>query len=309
MTPKNKTDTPAVEVYRPTDHFPQDVAQLFSSGEQNNIQLGEFWYRNLADSVYPAHSGVRIFVLRQGGQPVAALPVFNTEHAQGNCVASLSNFYTSLYAPALEPGAQVRDVVVLIKAMLVAYHPVRSVRLAPMDPLAPGYALLQRALKACGLMPFRFFCFGNWYLTVTSDWTNYFKSRDGELRNTIRRMSRRFSADGGTLEIISSPENLARGLVAYEKVYAASWKREEPHPAFIPGLLQMCVARGWLRLGIAYLRGDPIAAQIWIVAHAKADIYKLAFDEHYKTYAPGTLLTAMLMQHVIIKIALQRLII
>ena len=56
--------------------------------------------------------------------------------------------------------------------------------------------------------------------------------------------------------------------------------------------------RGWLRLGVAWLKDEPVAAQLWIVAGGKANIYKLAYHEGYKSYAPGTLLTAMLMQHV-----------
>ncbi len=46
------------------------------------------------------------------------------------------------------------------------------------------------------------------------------------------------------------------------------------------------------------LFGEPIAAQLWIVAHGRAEIYKLAYDENFKQYSPGTLVTAMLMQHV-----------
>jgi CelD/BcsL family acetyltransferase involved in cellulose biosynthesis len=42
-----------------------------------------------------------------------------------------------------------------------------------------------------------------------------------------------------------------------------------------------------------------VAAQIWIVANGKASIYKLAYDEAFKAYATGTLLTACLMQRVI----------
>jgi CelD/BcsL family acetyltransferase involved in cellulose biosynthesis len=54
-----------------------------------------------------------------------------------------------------------------------------------------------------------------------------------------------------------------------------------------------------LRLGVAWLGGKPIAAQLWIVSHGRAEIYKVAYDEGYKAYAPGTLLTALLMEHVI----------
>jgi CelD/BcsL family acetyltransferase involved in cellulose biosynthesis len=65
------------------------------------------------------------------------------------------------------------------------------------------------------------------------------------------------------------------------------------------GLITRAAERGWLRLGIVWLKAEPVAAQVWIVANGKADIYKLAYDEAFKDYSPGTVLTARLMQHVI----------
>ena len=69
----------------------------------------------------------------------------------------------------------------------------------------------------------------------------------------------------------------------------------------MPGLIRACVERGWLRLGVAWLKDKPIAAQLWIVANGKASIYKLAYDQAFKGYAPGTLLTAKLTQHVMLQ--------
>ncbi|OGA95641.1 MAG: hypothetical protein A3E79_13955 [Burkholderiales bacterium RIFCSPHIGHO2_12_FULL_61_11] len=37
------------------------------------------------------------------------------------------------------------------------------------------------------------------------------------------------------------------------------------------------------------------------MANGKASIYKVSYDEHFKAYTPGTLFTAMLMEHVIEK--------
>jgi CelD/BcsL family acetyltransferase involved in cellulose biosynthesis len=40
-----------------------------------------------------------------------------------------------------------------------------------------------------------------------------------------------------------------------------------------------------------------VAAQVWLVAGRRADIFKLAHAEAHKALSPGSLLTAMLMQH------------
>jgi CelD/BcsL family acetyltransferase involved in cellulose biosynthesis len=66
----------------------------------------------------------------------------------------------------------------------------------------------------------------------------------------------------------------------------------------MPGLARRCAEQGWLRLGIAYLDGEPAAAQLWIVADGTASIFKVAYDQRFAKESVGTLLTSLLMEHV-----------
>ena len=66
-------------------------------------------------------------------------------------------------------------------------------------------------------------------------------------------------------------------------------------------MIATAATEGWLRLGIVWLNGEAIAAQLWMVCNGKADIYKVAYDESFKAYSPGTVLTAHLLQHVLEK--------
>ena len=289
----------SIEVFRHPDQFPPDVRQLFYEAEHENFQFGANWYKNLVDAVYPIHGGVLIYVLRRSGHPVAALPVVATRGKLGWHIESLGNYYTSLYAPAIETEVKYSDIAPLIKSAMEEHAPVTSIQFSPMDPESIPFRRIWNALQANGLASFGFFCFGNWYLTGISTWKHYLLSREGKLRSNIKRMSTKFSAAGGTLELVLGGNALERGLAAYEQVYAKSWKQPEPYPAFVPGLIRTCAERGWLRLGVAWLDGTPIAAQVWIVANGKASIYKLAYDEAYKAHGSGTVLTAMLMAHVI----------
>lgn len=284
-------------LYHPSQFSP-DVHKLFALAEKEDFHCGAAWYSNLTDAVFADHAGVRFYVLRQGEQAIAVLPVQIVKHQRAQQVESLSNYYTALYAPALAPGLKARDLAPLLQAVLRAHAPVASLRFAPMDPHSHPYRLLFGALREAGLAPFEFFCFVNWHLTAFDDWASYLAGRHGTLRSTIKRMGKKFAHDGGTLEVIQGGADLDRGIEAYEQVYAHSWKKPEPYPAFVPGLARACADSGWLRLGVAWIDGKPVAAQIWIVANGKASIYKLAYDEAYKGYAPGTLLTALLMQHV-----------
>lgn len=289
----------SVEVFQHPDHLPTDVQQLFKDTEHDNFQCDLQWYRNLVDAVYPKDTGVHIYVLRRGGKPIAALPIVATKGKLGCHIHALGNYYTSLYAPAIVPLVKYRDFAPLLASVMQAHAPVASMRFEPMNPESIPYRRLWNALQANGLASFGFFCFGNWHLTGQSTWQNYLQGRDGQLRSNIKRTTKKFAAAGGTLELVLGGAELERGLAAYGQVYAKSWKRPEPYPTFVPGLIRMCAERGWLRLGVAWLDGAPIAAQVWIVMNGKANIYKLAYDEAYKAHGAGTVLTAMLMEHVI----------
>ena len=285
-----------VEVYRHPNEFPTDVIQLFAKSEQTNFQLGLPWMLNLVKTVYQEHDGVHLYVLRREGRPTAILPILATKMTIGWQVQALANYYTSFYEPVMEKEA---DISPLIQAVLKAHAPVVSLRFSPMNPASATYQNLKNALEVNRLRPFDFFCFGNWYLEVSDDWSAYFKSRTGALRNTIKRMTKKFEAEGGAMDLQRDGLNLPEALETYQKVYAASWKEAEPYPEFIPGLIRMCADQGALRLGIAWLNGQAIAAQLWVVVNKKAYIFKVAYDENFKLYAPGTLVTAMLMKHVL----------
>jgi hypothetical protein len=212
---------------------------------------------------------------------------------------ALANFYTSLYAPIISSGLATTDLVPLISAIRNHDGGCASFLFAPMDPGYEAHGVLWLALKATGIVPFRYFCFGNWYLPSSGlHWQAYLASRKGGLRSTLKRMTRKFEAEGGRVEVIAQPERWQAALSAYQAVYSTSWKVPEPFTKFIPSLIETCARKGWLRMGIAWLGERPIAAQLWIVTNARAEIYKVAYDEAAKQYSPGTLLSAHLLRHV-----------
>ena len=289
----------SIEVFKHPDQLPVDAVPLFTAAERQHFQLGLPWLRNLIHTVYAGHDGICIYLLRGDGKVLAALPLLATKVAGGWQLESLSNYYTSLYAPACTPALQSRSLEYLLVAAIAAHRPVVSLRFSPMDPESTVYKALLQALWRSAVVPFRFYCYGNWYLKVTCGWDAYLKTRSATLRNTIKRMRKKWSADGGSVEVLQGGRDLQRGLAAYEHIYARSWKVPEPYPHFIPGLMAMASDQGALRLGLACLNEQPVSAQLWFVAHGKAFIYKVAYDEAFKAYAPGTLVMATLMEQVL----------
>jgi len=288
-----------VDVVRHPDQLAPDVRDFLAQAEKRCPEFGFAWFSNLAATVYPGSEELRFYVLRRQGTVLAVLPLRAEKAALGWTLHALGNFYTTLFEPLFAPECGPADLAPLLVAMRADFPGLGALRLAPMDRTAPSYRLIIDGMRGDGWKPYEFFSFGNWFLPVGGSWSDYVARRNGALRSTIKRMTKKFGGDGGTLEIVTAGDDVARAVEAYEKVYASSWKKPEPYPGFMPGLARTCAEQGFLRLGLAWLNGEPIAAQLWIVAHGRAEIYKVAYDESFKAYAPGTLLTALLMEHVI----------
>jgi len=288
-----------VDVHHSATELPPDVLALLAQHEAATLQFGPAWWRNLEAQVFAGHTGRCYFVLRQGGLPKAVLPLLVSGGALHRRAQAMGNYYTCLYEPALAPGLDAHTLARLFVAVRSQQGTVHSLQLAPMNPDSPAFATVERALTIAGFGTERYFCFGNWYLQAPASWADYLASREGKLRSTIKRMKQRLAVDEGHVEVIADIAHLERGIAAYETVYTKSWKVPEPSPGFMPGLMRMCAEKGAMRLGLVWLKGQPIAAQFWIVAHGRAEIYKVAYDEAFKSHSPGTVLTAHLLQHVL----------
>ncbi|MBL8470458.1 MAG: GNAT family N-acetyltransferase [Rhodocyclaceae bacterium] len=272
------------------------VRKLFDQAERRAFDLGWPWFENLASTYKFEQEQPKLFVSSTEGRPLVALPMVLSDDTAAREAKGFGTYYTTLFEPIFGPSTSVRDVRAVIEQIMAERPSLAEMRFAPLDPASYATAALRTALQASGWVTFGYFGFGNWYLPVTGNYQAYFDSRDAKVRHTIQRRGRKFLAEGGWLEVISGGDRLEAGLEAYKSVYAASWKLAEPHPEFIPGLVRMLAQTGRLRLGIAWLRDKPVAAQIWVFNHGKAGIYKVGFDEAYAAFSPGTLLTAHLME-------------
>lgn len=278
--------------------LPADCAPLFRAGEQDSFDLSADWFNLLESAASPAGSVPAPYTLEQNGATVGILPLYEKRGRMGTSqLNGLTNFYSSLYRPLVAETVTPEALGAGFQELLTN----RSqdiVRFDAMDPTHPSFGLLESALRYTGFRVHRFFCFGNWYLPVEGrSFQTYFQSLPSQVRNTVKRREKKFFADGhGRLEIVTGEEKLLETIHAWGKIYDASWKRAEPFPELVPGLIRLCAQRGWLRLGLAYYDGEPIAAQLWIVNQGRASIYKLAYDEAYARFSAGTVLTAHMLR-------------
>ncbi len=221
--------------------------------------------------------------------------------ASGRHWQSLANYYSPLAVPSVAGCASPAQWQALFESFAALQHRPSTLLLGPWpEDLTHDAAILEGARQA-GFWVDRHFRFGNWYWTVDSSWATYWRGRESALRNTVQRKSRQLARAGGRIEIISASAEVECGLAAFQAVYADSWKTAEPHPGFMPGLIRLAAQQGWLRLGVAWLGDEAVAAQVWLVHDGTAHIYKLAYRERHADLGAGSVLTAALMQHALVE--------
>ncbi len=299
--PASLVELDSVTIHRTVDELPSPAQDLMARAERTNVEWGADWFELFTRTVMRGSSGARFLVLRRGHLAVAVMCINLDPELRrlGGSVGSLSNYYTTLWSPALAPETYSADLEPLINTLRLEGKSPPQLHFAPMDPTSLGFRMLRKALRGAGYVVRERLAHGNWYLPVDGTWETYLSARPGSLRSTIKRMRKRLLAEGARFEIVTDSADLPTAIAAYNTVYGSSWKRPEPVEDFLPELIKLCARRGWLRLGLVWLEGKPIAAQLWITANGRAAIYKVSYDEAYKHFAVGTVLTALLMEHVI----------
>jgi CelD/BcsL family acetyltransferase involved in cellulose biosynthesis len=287
-------DQPTFSLYSDLGSLPEGSARLFES--ESDLALRAEWFSNLVATGLSPGSAARFGVLQGDKQVIGIVPFQEEGHQR---LASLTNCYSCLYRPLITPGTSVAENSFLLGRGLgrrCAEFPSALFDCLPAD--WPGLVHFTAGLREQGLAVRSFDHFGNWHEPLRGrSWHEYIASRPGALREVLRRRTKRAAQIGGiSCEIIDRPEDLVRGMTAFETVYQRSWKPPEPFPRFNFGLMEVGARLGVLRLGICWHHDRPIATQLWIVSHGTATVMKLAHDEAEHALSPGTLLTAAVIE-------------
>jgi Acetyltransferase (GNAT) domain len=285
-----------------------EMRAMLASPEVMPVMDGEGWFNTrswyellLAHGLSQGQQ-VRWHSLKDtGGEPCAELPLMR----QGRwTLASLSNFYSPVFSPVWRTPARMARVNWSHLARELAGQQAAAIlRLQPMAEQAMWWSDFQLALEKMGYATYVYFCFGNWYepFSEQASFEAYWAQRPSRLKHTVERARRRLDrSHAWQVELLGAPgDALERGILAYQRVYASSWKPEEPFPNFMSELMRMAASQGRLRLGLLSIDGAVVAAQVWIVDQGTASIFKLAYLPGHERLSPGSVLTAALMAHVI----------
>lgn len=242
------------------------------------------WWALLAQECLAAHDP--FVAVARDGDAVCALALMRGDRGQ---LRSLANWYSFWARPVFAGGGE---------RLLprIARDLARRARRVSLAPLAEADAApLARAFREAGWIARAERCDTNHYLIVAGrSFAEYWATRPGALRETVRRKGAK-----GRVEVHVMTRFDEAAWHAYAAVYARSWKPEEGSMAFLRRFAEAEGAAGTLRLGLATMAGEPVAAQLWTVEGGTAFIHKLAHDEAAKPHSPGTLLSHAIFQHAV----------
>jgi CelD/BcsL family acetyltransferase involved in cellulose biosynthesis len=258
------------------------------------------WFENLEAHGLPLEMRPLCVAAGDAGGGLLAWPLALHRHGPaavyGPVVGALSTYYSSLYGPVGAVGdCSVQACRDALRALRSLGGAADVLDLQPLDREAPWFSAMISALAAEGYVSDPYFCFGNWHLPCAGlSFQAYHAELPSRVRNTIQRHRKKLDKNGPwSIELHREPgAAMEQAIDGFVQVYKRSWKVPEPFPGFVPGLCRMAAREGWLRLGLLKVGGAPAAAQLWLVRDGKAMIYKLAYDQAYSTFSPGSVLSA-----------------
>lgn len=284
--------------YSDWDQLPDSANALFEQGEKESIFFSRPWFENLAKALDDDQIMVLACVVA-GNKVMAILPLIKST---GNNFLSLKHRYTTHYSLLLTDSAQDQDQQQILTCLAQGLNqlPLRSLLLEPIADNDSRIVGLQAIMEAAEYRCERYFRLYNWiYRVQGQSFTDYMAARPAWLRNTISRKKRKLDREHGYEIRLFTGEEVPQAMSDYYAVYTASWKANEQYVDFLDGIVEGFSRPGWSRLAVLYVKGQPVAAQLWFVLRGKASIFRLSYDKAWKQYSPGSILTSFLMEYVI----------
>ncbi|MDR9436154.1 MAG: GNAT family N-acetyltransferase [Thiohalophilus sp.] len=275
--------------------LPESANELFAQGAKDSVFLSRAWFENLTAAGLDEKQSLALACVEAEGKVLAILPLAK---CTGNTGYALKHRYTPVYSLLLADDDQPGTLDCLVEGL--SRLPVHSLLLEPVSNDDNRIEGFQRGMEATGFRCNRNFRLYNWiYRVQGQSYAEYMVSRPARLRNTIARKKRKLEREHGYEIRLFTGGDVPQAMSDYYAPYSASWKANEQYVDFLNGIVAGFSRPGWTRLAVLYVQGQSIAAQLWFVVHGKANIFRLAYDEAWKAYSPGSILTSFLMEYVI----------
>lgn len=290
------------------NQLPQSSDALFSQAEKDSLLFSRAWFENLVTTALENDQSLMLACViedsedsefSQNSNVLAILPLISCDNKEWT---ALNHLYTSLYTLLMVKSVQQKTQQKILSCLAkgLSQLPFESLKLNSLAADDDKLNNLQQAMESSGLSCVRYAHFFNWFHPLQGQtFTDYMASRPSRVRNTIARKQRKLEREHGYEIRLYTGSDVQQAMTDFHAVYKASWKMKERFAEVMEGFINRFSEMGWTRLAILYIEGKPVATQLWFVAHKKASIFKLAYDEAWKQYSPGSILTKYLMEIVI----------
>ena len=280
--------------YTDWEQLPGSANALFERGEKDSLFFSRPWFECLTAVLDDDQAMVLASVISDD-KVMAILPLVKSD---GNAWYSLKHRYTTHFSLLLADDDQQRVLDCLVQGL--SQLPLKALLLEPVADNDNRVNALQQVMETAGYHCEKLFRLYNWiYRVQDQSYKDYLAARPARLLNTISRKKRKLEREHGyEIRLFTGNEEL-KEMNDYYTVYNASWKANEQFTGFLNDIMASFSRLDWSRLAILYVKGQPVAAQLWFVLHKNANIFRLAYDEAWKKYSPGSILTSFLMEFVI----------
>ena len=279
--------------YSDWQQLPESVSLLFALAGKESMFLTREWFEALHATSSEDGQSLLLASVVSRDCVLALLPLNGADdhwHA-------FSHRYTALFGLLLAETD--RAAVLDCLAAGLSQRGIHALQLQPVAEDDRSLIGLQAALESAGYQTHRHFAFYNWiHRTRGQSFDDYMAARPAQLRNTINRKRRKLAREQEYSIRLYKDGDVAQGLREYHSAYAASWKANEQYAELLDTVAMTLSVPGWTRIAVLAIDGKAVAAQLWFVVQGKASIFRLAYDEQWKRYSPGSILTAYLMQYV-----------
>ena len=285
--------------YSDWNQLPESADALFMQEEKGSIFFSRQWLECLTASALNVDHTMVLACVVDGDRVMAILPLMACAGVNTWYSLSILHGYTPLYSLLLADDDQERVLSCLAQAL--EQLPIHALLLEPVAKDDRKLNGLTRLLEIVGFKCEYNFRHYNWvYHLQGKSYKEYMAGRPALLQNNISRKMRKLERDYGYEIRLFTGDEVPRRMSDYHVVYNASWKQNETRNADLQNCFVEAFSRaGWSRLAIMYIKGQPVAAQLWFVHHNKASIFRLAYDKAWRQYSTGSILTSFLMEYVI----------
>ena len=269
-----------------------------NASSDSPFYLTKFWFNTLNRYVFSENNRIN---LTSADNTLAHISTTSAvSFLKVTTLKSLTNYYSPEFLPEQFNGDEKEcDIASFYTDVSILSH----YDLLDLTPLSERNADgVARELGKCGFYCEKYQVNTNWMHPNISSVDEFWLLRPNRLKNTLRRRKAKIEKENQySIKILAqdNSDSLEQLLSDYHDVYSKSWKNNEPYINFIDDIAKEEHKKGKLRLGVLYYNDIAVAAQIWFVHHKTAYIFKLSYDDAYRTDSFGSILMEALFNHVI----------